>query len=207
MAVARWRQFTKEQLQEMANKCKSNAAWLEQMGYKKRGGCSTLVVKQILETYPDIDISHFTGQCWNRNNNSYGLLSHNYQGQTSTIKRALEAVRGHKCEKCGLTEWNGQSIPLQVHHINGNSQDNDPNNLQLLCPNCHAQTENYCGKNIRNYYHQQVDEQSFVEALRNSVSIRQALLQLNLTPQRDNYDRAYKICEKYPDLIDKFLKK
>lgn len=206
MAVAKWKQFTKEQLQEMANQCESNAGWIKQMGYKI-GGSYPKIVKQILEAYPDIDISHFKGQGWMRNTNSYELLSHDYQGKRNTIKRALEAVRGHRCEKCGLTEWNGQSIPLEVHHINGNNQDNDPNNLQLLCPNCHAQTGNYRGKNIINYHHQQVDEQSFVEALRNNVSIRQALLQLNLAPKGANYDRTYKICEKYPDLIDKFLKK
>ena len=39
-----------------------------------------------------------------RNTNSYELLSHDYQGKRNTIKRALEAVRGHRCEKCGLTE-------------------------------------------------------------------------------------------------------
>ena len=41
----------------------------------------------------------------------------------------------------------GKEIPLQVHHINGNNTDNRVENLQILCPNCHAQTDTYCGKN------------------------------------------------------------
>ena len=52
------------------------------------------------------------------------------------------------CEKCKMREWNGEPIPLELHHINGNRHDNRLENLQLLCCNCHAQTENFCGKNI-----------------------------------------------------------
>ena len=46
---------------------------------------------------------------------------------------------------CGITEWNNKPIVLQLHHIDGNHNNNNLENLQLLCPNCHSQTENYCG--------------------------------------------------------------
>lgn len=57
-------------------------------------------------------------------------------------------LKEYRCEKCRLTEWNGEAIPLQLHHINGNRCDNRLENLQLLCPNCHTQTDNYAGRNI-----------------------------------------------------------
>ena len=46
--------------------------------------------------------------------------------------------------------WNGNPLKLQLHHINGNHNDNRIENLQILCPNCHTQTDNFCGKNKNN---------------------------------------------------------
>jgi hypothetical protein len=54
------------------------------------------------------------------------------------------------CNKCGVgEEWNGALLSLQLDHINGISTDHRLNNLQILCPNCHSQTENFCSKNKR----------------------------------------------------------
>lgn len=50
-------------------------------------------------------------------------------------------------EGCGLVEWLGQPISLQLHHVNGNGLDNRLENLLLLCPNCHSQTDTWGGRN------------------------------------------------------------
>lgn len=61
--------------------------------------------------------------------------------------RLLEdGVKEYKCECCGLTEWNGKPIALELHHKDGNHYNNDLTNLEILCPNCHAQTDNYSCK-------------------------------------------------------------
>lgn len=57
-----------------------------------------------------------------------------------------EGIKEHKCECCGNTEWMGYPIPLELHHKDGNHFNNELSNLELLCPNCHAQTDNYSCK-------------------------------------------------------------
>ncbi len=72
--------------------------------------------------------------------------------QSHKLKKRLlkEGIKQHQCESCGLSEWLSNPIPLEMHHVNGVSTDNALENIQLLCPNCHALTENYRAKNIKN---------------------------------------------------------
>jgi hypothetical protein len=46
----------------------------------------------------------------------------------------------------GLSEWRGQPLPLELHHVNGDRHDNRVENLQLVCPNCHSITPNWGGR-------------------------------------------------------------
>ena len=72
--------------------------------------------------------------------------------QTHKLKKRLlkEGYKQHACESCGLTEWMSNPIPLELHHRNGIKSDNSFENIELLCPNCHALTDNYRAKNIKN---------------------------------------------------------
>lgn len=72
-----------------------------------------------------------------------------YTNGTNLKSRLFSAgLKEHKCEHCGLTEWLGKPIPLEIHHKNGIHNDNRLENLELICPNCHAFTDTYAGKNI-----------------------------------------------------------
>lgn len=66
------------------------------------------------------------------------------------IRKYLLNVRGHQCEECKNCIWNDQPIPLEMDHIDGNHENNNLDNLRLLCPNCHALTSTYKAKNTGN---------------------------------------------------------
>ena len=73
--------------------------------------------------------------------------SQDIQSNKVRTKLLQEGYKEYKCERCGLTEWLGEPIPLELHHIDGNRNNNTLENFQLLCPNCHAFTDSYRGKN------------------------------------------------------------
>ena len=62
-------------------------------------------------------------------------------------KRHLAEVNGDCCSVCGITEHNGLPIVLECDHIDGNHKNNTVDNLRLICPNCHSQTDTYKNKN------------------------------------------------------------
>jgi len=69
------------------------------------------------------------------------------------IRDFLSTISGYSCAHCGISEWNGSAITLEVEHIDGNSEDSSPENVCLLCPNCHSQTPTYKGRNVGNGRH------------------------------------------------------
>jgi transposase-like protein len=64
--------------------------------------------------------------------------------------RLLDAgLKRNRCEKCGIEEWLGEPLAMALHHVNGDRLDNRLENLQLLCGNCHSQTPNFSGRNMK----------------------------------------------------------
>ena len=189
---AKWRSYTKEQIQEIVSSSFSTREVARKLGYSCNGGGTMESIKKMYQEY-EIDTSHFKGQGWNKNNYNYDAFTTNsYKKNGKTLRIPLIQLRGQKCECCGLTEWLGQPINLEVHHINGDRTDNRLENLQLLCPNCHSYTPTFSKKGDK----RQISDEEFVNALLGSTSINQALKFLNLTAGK-NYDRAYKLIDEY----------
>lgn len=65
-----------------------------------------------------------------------------------TVKRRIiqDNILEYECSKCGIDKWDDKDISLQLDHINGINDDNRLENLRFLCPNCHSQTDSFCGK-------------------------------------------------------------
>lgn len=193
MAKAKWENFTKEQIADIVANSTSNREVAEKLGYVKDGGGTMGTLKKMYEKL-ELDTSHFKGHGWNAGNYDYSLFTkgENKKGG-KTLAAPLIALRGQRCECCGITEWLGNPIKLEVHHLDGDRLNNELENLKLLCPNCHAYTETYCRKTATVI----VEDEVLVQALKDSPNIRQALIKVGLTPKGGNYTRARELIEKY----------
>lgn len=70
------------------------------------------------------------------------------RNRTHVKWRLLSAgLKGDRCEICGAADWRGRQLSLELHHVNGDGLDNRLENLQLLCPNCHSQTDTWGARN------------------------------------------------------------
>lgn len=94
------------------------------------------------------------------------------------------------CQKCGNSEWLGQPIALEIEHIDGNHQNNEYSNLMVLCPNCHAQTKTYRGRNkgmnteTRKKF---PSDEKLIELAKTHHTVRQLLLACRMSPMGKNY--------------------
>lgn len=131
----------------------ANAISLQQvirgLGLKSSGSIYKVLYKRIKEL--DLDMSHFKGQRWQQGiapgnkrstedylNNKFPINSHALK-----LRLLAEGYLERKCYACGLIEWMGKPIPIELEHIDGENSNNTLLNLTILCPNCHAQTKTY----------------------------------------------------------------
>ena len=159
-AQRRTRSWTDADLREAVAVSQSIAGVIRHMNLKV-GGSVYVVIKERIAALR-LDTSHFNGKAWSRGRSvtcwagrpldEILVEDSDYHTTSSLRKRLLkEGLKEARCEGCGGTEWMGQPIPLQLDHINGDRRDNRLENLRLLCPNCHSQTETWCGKNRGRY--------------------------------------------------------
>ena len=154
------RAYTKEWLEELCKNSYSYAEVLRKAGRKQGGGTQATLRKKIQEF--NIDISHFTGQKWqdSPNQKNKQISREKYSLDEVFIKNSpvtQKVLRGYverhnileyKCEVCGCDgHWQNGIISLEIDHINGDNSDNRIENIHYLCPNCHALTDTYRGKN------------------------------------------------------------
>ncbi len=124
---------------------------------------------KIVQTYYDLGhtvnecVAHFgfSKQTWHAAKNRGDIVT---RARAMPIEQLLcgRRARGHlkgrlikagllleHCQSCGITHWRGGPLALELHHINGDEHDNSLENLILLCPNCHSQTDSWGGRNSR----------------------------------------------------------
>ena len=149
----RLHKYTVDQLRAAIAASLSMRQTLAKLGVIPAGGNYDVLRKAIRHWH--LDTSHFTGQAWNRGRSTDYRQPVNYylrsgvRVQSSRLARRLlrEGILPRTCARCALASWLDGPIPLELHHINGNRDDNRLENLSMLCPNCHALTSTYRGKN------------------------------------------------------------
>jgi len=105
----------------------------------------------------NLDVSHWTGQGHRKGSTVpvvrprplSVLLRPNTPVSSSKFRKRLirEKLLEERCSRCMLTQWLEQPISLELDHIDGDRYNQELSNLRLLCPNCHAQTPTYRGRN------------------------------------------------------------
>lgn len=121
-------------------------------------------------------------------------LSHPFEKIKPTYRKEkiLREQLG-RCNKCGLDKWLGEKITLELEHKDGNHSNNSRDNLELLCPNCHAMTDTWRGRNKGDERRRRVSDENLINALKATKTIRQALIMVGLSPRGGNYERAKRL--------------
>lgn len=154
-------ELTPSELQKLLDTSDSYSDLLRKLGLNPKGG-NPETLKKIIKEY-DLDESQL-------NENRHNLLSQNsiylhqknkvpiedifsgkyiYHSSSKLMKRLInEGYKEYKCEECGIKDWQGKPLSLQLEHIDGNHFNNSLDNLKILCPNCHSQTSTFAGKNV-----------------------------------------------------------
>ena len=159
--------YTKELLEPLINKhfCWSDV--LKELNINTNGGNLRTIKSHAIKF--DISTSHFKGRSWAKgltrqthdsidkqaksiSRPDSQIFIENSSASNSATKKAF--IRNTNCEykcqnkNCNVTTWLGKPLTLHLDHINGIRNDNRLENLRLLCPNCHQQTETWGSRNL-----------------------------------------------------------
>lgn len=188
--------LTDSEFIELINSSSNTADVLKKLDYTVKG--NSWAYNIIADRMDELNI------CFHKKENNYSkykeklplssILTVNSGYNRTKLKSRLldEGLKENKCEICGLSEWNGKPISLQLHHLNGINNDNRIENLQLLCPNCHSQTENFGTKGKGRVLRKKINQLSEdkIEFILNTVKEKGIVQARKILPFRNSIINA-----------------
>jgi len=150
--------YSKELLNELVKRHYNVADIIRELGLRVGGGSHNLVAKRIKDY--GLDTSHFKNRGWSStgaNSRKHSITSFTKnvlcldgaKWTSHALKQKLYefGLKQEICEKCSQGNvWNNKKLSMHLDHINGDHTDNRLENLRILCPNCHTQTDTYGSK-------------------------------------------------------------
>jgi len=154
MSNIRWVKYNEADFRKAVEESNSIAQVLSKLGLKPHGGNYWSAKKKIKNL--QISTEHFVGQShlkgkthdWAKKIPLEEIMVEYSEYSTGELKRRLlkENILQNKCDWCSISDWRGKKIQCELDHINGKKYDHRRENLRMLCPNCHSQTETFRGR-------------------------------------------------------------
>lgn len=109
-----------------------------------------------------------------------------------TQRKRIIIEQDNKCNRCKLSEWQGEQIPLEIDHKDGINNNHVRDNMEALCPNCHALTDTWRGRNRTDKLEKpmSITDEQLVEEFIKCGNIRQTLLNVGMAAKGNNYGRV-----------------
>jgi len=152
--MSNYKNYTDVDLKEAVRSSSSRRQVLIKLGLAPKGGNYDTIKRAIARL--DVNTDHFLPSAGHNRGKRVGPLrpiedyfSGKARIRSSRLREKLisEDIFEHQCSWCKGRTWLGKEIPLELDHIDGDNENNNLENLRLLCPNCHAQTPTYRGRN------------------------------------------------------------
>ena len=172
-----------EHLEEIKLAVSSSLSFKE--AAQKLGGMNMRTLMSMVKRY-GTDTSHFTRIIERGDEGKEKKLERILNNETPCFSHKLKMIlfakglKAKRCEDCSITDWKGLPAPLELHHVDGNKVNNRLDNLRILCPNCHAQTTSYKGKNIKSAPLSPEGRVALISAVNSSKTIKEAVDKANL---------------------------
>jgi hypothetical protein len=181
--------------------CRNSRTWSEEDRTKKSTSAKSSEKVRITNTNRPEEFWKKIANTRKENHKKQILKSEYCDLSFESLRFRILYEQENKCNSCGLDKWLGENIILELEHKDGNNKNNDRHNLEMICPNCHSLTQTWRGRNKRERRHRVPDKQLIESLLINKWNMRQALLDVGLSPKGGNYNRCHKLKNEYFGIV------